>query len=166
LNAHEKHTKNERIVLVFGATGQQGGTVAAALGDRGWAVRALVRNPASAAAQALVGKGVEVVQGDLSDRVSIHRAMTGVYGVFSVQPSSGKGAAYNITDAEEIRYGKSIANIAVENGMQHLVYTSVNAAGPEKTGMGHFDSNPKSKPIFAVLILSAQSCVPPDSWNC
>lgn len=131
---------NERIVLVFGATGQQGGAVAQALRDQGWAVRALVRNPDSAAARALASKGVAVVQGDLSDMASMRSAMTGVHGVFSVQPSSGQGAVYNVTDADEIRYGKAIADLAVASGVQHLVYTSVNAAGPEKTGMGHFDS--------------------------
>jgi len=131
---------NDRIVLVFGATGQQGGAVATALREQGWAVRALVRTPDSERAKALAGKGIAVVQGDLSDRASMRNAMTGVYGVFSVQPSSGQGAAYNVTDADEIRYGKAIADIAVESGVQHLVYTSVNAAGTEKTGMGHFDS--------------------------
>lgn len=133
-------SSSERIVLVFGATGQQGGAVASALRQQGWAVRALVRNPDSVNAQALSSKGIAVVQGDLSDTQSMRSAMTGVYGVFSVQPSSGQGAAYNVTDADEIAYGKAIADLAVESGVQHLVYTSVNAAGPEKTGMGHFDS--------------------------
>ncbi len=49
-------------------------------------------------------------------------------------------AQHNVTDEDEIRYGKSIADIAVEAGVRHLVDKSINVAGPEKTGMGHFDS--------------------------
>ncbi|WP_144113267.1 NmrA/HSCARG family protein [Paraburkholderia sp. BCC1886] len=131
---------SRKTVLVFGATGQQGGAVAHSLLAKGWAVRALVRDPASGKAKALAAEGVALLQGDFSDSASIRKAMTGAHGVFSVQPSSGQGALYGISDEQEIRYGKTIADLAVETGVQHLVYSSVNAAGPEKTGMGHFDS--------------------------
>jgi uncharacterized protein YbjT (DUF2867 family) len=36
-----------KTVLVFGATGQQGGSVATALRSHGWQVKALVRDPKS-----------------------------------------------------------------------------------------------------------------------
>lgn len=127
-------------VLVFGATGQQGGAVAAALRANGRPVRALVRDANGAKAQALAAQGVEVVEGDFADVASLQAAMRDVDGVFSVQPSSGQGTAYNVSDADEIRYGKTVADLAKAAGVRHLVYTSVNAAGPEKTGMGHFDS--------------------------
>jgi uncharacterized protein YbjT (DUF2867 family) len=129
-----------RTILVFGATGQQGGAVASALRSNGWTVRALVRNLDSDNARSLSSKDVELVRGDLSDSASIRTAMIGAYGVFSVQPSSGQGALYGVSDEEEVRYGTTIADLAAEAGVQHFVYTSVNAAGPEKTGMGHFDS--------------------------
>lgn len=133
-------TGSNRTVLVFGATGQQGGSVANALRDAGWHVRALVRDPSSEKARALAGKGVEVVAGDLADKGSIESAMTGVYGVFSVQPSSGQGAAYNVSDEDEVRYGMTVADVAAASNVQHLVYSSANAAGPTPSGMGHFDS--------------------------
>ncbi len=57
-----------------------------------------------------------------------------------MQPSSGQGDAYGVTDEEEVRYGKAIADLAVTHGVQHLVYTSVAAAGKGRTGLGHFDS--------------------------
>ena len=136
----DNSSAHDRTVLVFGATGQQGGAVARALRDLGWSVRALVRTPDSDNAKALAARGMQLAAGDFSDIASIERAMTGAYGVFSVQPSSGQGAVYGVSDADEIRYGKSIADIAADTGVQHLVYTSVNAAGPKKTGMGHFDS--------------------------
>jgi uncharacterized protein YbjT (DUF2867 family) len=126
--------------LVFGATGQQGGAVAAALRAKGWTVRALVRNSDGDKAQALATTGVIPMRGDFSDDRSIRDAMAGVHSVFSVQPSSGQGAAYGVSDAQEIRYGKRVADLAVETGVQHLVYSSIDVAGAENTGMGHFDS--------------------------
>ena len=129
-----------RIILVFGATGQQGGSVARAVQSAGWPVRALVRDPQSARARALAGQDIQIVRGDLADLPSVQAAMAGAYGVFSVQPSSGQGAAYNVTDDDEIRYGKAVADLAVQSGVQHFVYSSANAAGPTKSGVGHFDS--------------------------
>ncbi|MBD2100403.1 NmrA/HSCARG family protein [Leptolyngbya sp. FACHB-261] len=130
----------DKTILVFGATGQQGGSVAGALRANGWRVKALVRDTKTDKAQTLASQGIETVRGDLADVRSIQSAMAGAYGVFSVQPSSGQGAAYGVTDDDEIQYGKAVADIAVANSVHHLVYSSVNAAGPTKTGMGHFDT--------------------------
>jgi uncharacterized protein YbjT (DUF2867 family) len=130
----------ERIVLVLGATGQQGGAVASALRANGWPVRALLRDPSSGKAERLSFEGVDVVQGNLDDPASINAAMAGVHGVFSVQPSSGQGAVYGVTDEQEVRWGKGVADAALAAGVRHLVYTSVNAVGQGPTGMGHFDS--------------------------
>jgi uncharacterized protein YbjT (DUF2867 family) len=133
-------TDGKSPILVFGATGQQGGSVADALLKAGSPVRALVRDPTSEKAAALGARGVELVQGDMSDAVTIRRAMTGAVGVFSVQPSSPGGV---ISDADEVRYGTSIADLAVKASVQHLVYSSICSIGGaynEPTGMGHFDS--------------------------
>lgn len=128
-----------KTILVFGATGQQGGSVATALRSNGWQVKALVRDPSTDKAKALAAQGIELVRGDLADIPSIQAAMAGVYGVFSVQPSSGQGAS-GVTDEDEVRYGTAIADIAVASGIEHLVYSTANAAGATKTGMGHFDA--------------------------
>ena len=57
----------DRIVLVTGTTGQQGGAVAAALMRGGFKVRALVRDPKKPAAEALARAGAELAVGDLGD---------------------------------------------------------------------------------------------------
>jgi uncharacterized protein YbjT (DUF2867 family) len=145
----------DKTVLVFGATGQQGGSVASALQSDGWRVKALVRDLNTDKSKALAVQGIELVRGDLADMQSIQAAMAGVYGVFSVQPSSGQGTAYGVTDEDEIRYGKAVADIAVANGVHHLVYSSANAAGSTKTGMGHFDTKSEiEKYIRGLNILS------------
>jgi uncharacterized protein YbjT (DUF2867 family) len=141
----------DRIILVLGATGQQGGSVTAALRAEGWAVRALVRNPATDKAGALDASGIELVSGDLADPASLRAAMRGAYGVFSVQPSSGQGAAYGVSDEDEIRWGKDVATAAGESGVQHLVYSATNAAGPERSGMGHFDSKSEIESYIRTL---------------
>jgi uncharacterized protein YbjT (DUF2867 family) len=81
--------------------------------------------------------------------------MIAIYGVFSVQPSSGQGAASGVTDEAEIRYGKTIAETAIANGVHHLVYSSANAAGATKTEIGHFDTKSEiEKYIRSLNILS------------
>jgi uncharacterized protein YbjT (DUF2867 family) len=133
-------TTNEKIVLVFGATGQQGGSVATALRAAGWAVRAFVRDAEGEKAKTLAAAGCQLAKGNLGDQYAIEAAMAGVYGVFSVQPSSGQGDAYGVSDAQEIAYATMIADAAQVAGVGHFVYSSINAAGDRATGMGHFDS--------------------------
>lgn len=54
MTSHSKDAPggNAQIILVTGATGNQGGAAAARLLTAGWRVRALTRDPASRAAQA------------------------------------------------------------------------------------------------------------------
>lgn len=145
---------SKRLILVFGATGQQGGSVAAALLKAGWAVRALVRDPASSKAVALREAGVHIVQGDFSDAPSMRVAIQGVHGVFSVQPSSPGGT---VSDDDEIRFGITIADLARECGVAHLVYSSV-ASVEAGVGLGHFESKAaieahiRTLPIDATII--------------
>lgn len=126
--------------LVFGATGQQGGAVARALKSKGRKVRAFVRDPESIKSKALAAEGISLAVGDLFDPASIDRAMVGIAGVFSVQTSSPAG---EVTDAQEVLQGKAIADSALRQGVERLVYSSSGAAGKGPTGMGHFDSKPE-----------------------
>lgn len=143
---------SDKKVLVFGATGQQGGSVVSSLLKAGWQVRALVRDPMAQKALALRASGVEVVQGDFADNESIRSAMKGIYGVFSVQPSSPGGG---ISDEEEVRFGIAIADLALETGVRHLVYSSGGAVGGKLTGMGHFDSKAHIEAHIAALLITS-----------
>lgn len=110
------------IVLITGATGQQGGAVARHLAGQGWELRALVRNAKSPAAVALAQSGIELVSGDFSESDTLHAALINVYGVFSMQPAIPDKAD------EEIRHGKRIAKAAQQAGVKHFVYSSVYGA--------------------------------------
>ena len=148
-------------ILVFGATGQQGGSVANALLKAGWQVRALVRDPASPKAARLAEAGAELVAGSFDDAGSIRSAMAGTYGVFSVQPSSGQGALYNVTDEDEVRYGTAVADAAIAAGVKHLVYASASGVGDQPIGLSHFDTKAqieahvRSLPITTTIVRPA-----------
>jgi len=119
-------------ILVTGATGTQGGAVARQLVKKGHRVRALTRNAASAAAQALAALGVELAQGDLEDRASVDRALAGMEAMFSVATPYERGPE------AETRQSILAADAAAAAGA-YLVYSSV-ANADRKTGVPHFDS--------------------------
>ncbi|MGH7318219.1 MAG: NmrA/HSCARG family protein [Candidatus Rokuibacteriota bacterium] len=124
---------DKNLILVTGATGQQGGAVARELLARGHKVRAMTRKPDGPAAQALARLGADVVKGDLDDAESLKRAIQGAWGVFAVQNTWEAGV-----EKEEVQ-GKRMAEIAKQGGVQHFVYTSVGSAH-RKTGIPHFDN--------------------------
>ncbi len=121
------------LILVTGATGQQGGTTARFLLERGRRVRAMTRKPESPAAQALQALGAEVVRGDLDDAASLRAAVRGAWGVYGVQNTWEAGVQ------KEEEQGKRLAEVAREAGVQHFVYASV-ASAHRTTGIPHFDN--------------------------
>lgn len=125
--------QNTDLVVITGATGQQGGAVARALLEAGHRVRAVTRKPDSVAARALAELGATVVQGDLDDATSLKRAIAGAWGVFAVQNTWEAGV-----EREETQ-GKRLAETAKAVGVQHFVYTSVGSAH-RQTGIPHFDN--------------------------
>jgi uncharacterized protein YbjT (DUF2867 family) len=126
---------SQRLVLVAGGTGNQGGaTVTHLLAAKEVRVRVLTRNVESPKAKSLVARGAELVKGDFDDVASLRAALAGVSAAFSVQQWTEKGG----TAAEEL-HGKRFADAVKASGSPHLVYSS--AEGVErKSGLGHYDS--------------------------
>lgn len=111
------HTKP--VVLVTGATGAQGGSVARHLLRRGrYAVRALTRQPRSAEARALERSGAEVVRGDLYDLESLREALDGCYGAFGVT------SFWEHLDGE-YRQGINLADAVADAGVGHFVFSTL-----------------------------------------
>ena len=97
---------NEKVVLVTGGTGSQGGaTVTHLLAAKKVRVRVLTRNLESPKAKSLAARGVELVKGDFDDVASLRTALAGVSAAFSVQQWTEKGG----TAAEEL-HGKRFAD--------------------------------------------------------
>ncbi|KAH6839587.1 hypothetical protein B0I37DRAFT_386780 [Chaetomium sp. MPI-CAGE-AT-0009] len=84
-NTNGNTTATKKLVVVLGATGNQGGSVARRfLQDPQYVVRGLTRDPSSAAAKELAALGAEVVRADLDDVDSLKAAFTGANIIFSV----------------------------------------------------------------------------------
>jgi uncharacterized protein YbjT (DUF2867 family) len=124
---------SERVVLVTGATGKQGGALINELNGKEFRLRAMTRKPDGEAAQKLRARGVDVVQGDLDDEASLKRALQGAWGVFGVQNTWEAGVA------GEEEQGHRLARLAKDAGVQHYVYASVGSAH-RHTGIPHFDN--------------------------
>ena len=127
---------NQRKILVTGATGQQGGSLARLLLQKRHKVYALTRNTQSSAAQDLRNRGANIVKGDLDDSDSLQRAVKDVESIFLM------GTPFEDGTEGEIRRGKLMADIAKENSIEHLVYSSV-ANADKNTGIPHFESKYK-----------------------
>lgn len=106
------------LALVTGATGQQGGAVAARLLADGRPVRALTRDPASAKAQRLAEAGAEVIAGDLEDQAAVAEATRGAHAVFLVHPGP------LAPGQDELQAGKNVVDAALHAGVTHVVYSS------------------------------------------
>src|SRR5580700_10143828 len=109
-------------ILVFGATGQQGGSVVdyvmndAELSEQ-YSIRAVTRDPSSLSAQNLQKKGIDVVKADANDNESLKQAMQNVRIVFSMTLTVYDRS----TKQREIKQGKAIADMAVAAGVQYII---------------------------------------------
>ncbi|KAM0432305.1 hypothetical protein ACHAPT_004845 [Fusarium lateritium] len=75
----------QKLIVVLGATGNQGGSVATTfLQDPDWTVRAVTRNASSAKAQALASRGAEVVEADIDKPSTLAAAFEGANAIFAV----------------------------------------------------------------------------------
>lgn len=136
-----------KILAVFGATGQQGGSVINyVLNDtelsRNYKIRAITRDVNSEKAKQLKEK-VEVVQGDVLNLASLKTALTSVHTVFAMTtPSFGP-------DGFEVEYnsGKTIADVAVEKGVEYIIFSTLPSvsriSGGKYTKVTPFDAKAK-----------------------
>lgn len=115
-----------KLLLIFGITGQQGGSVANyVLNDpelsQQYKVRGITRQSNQQAAKKWRDRGVEIVYGDVDDEKSLMPALKGAHAVFSVTITIYDKQ----TKAREIRHGKAIADAAVASGAQYLIFSSL-----------------------------------------
>ncbi|KAF4951889.1 hypothetical protein FSARC_12782 [Fusarium sarcochroum] len=133
-----------KLLTVFGATGNQGGSVIrAVLADsilsKEFSIRAITRDIAKPAAQALVTKGVNIQVADLSSKDSVAKAIEGSHTVFLVTtPDFMSGGP-----SQEFNHGKNVADAAEGAGIQHLIFSSLLHVTDETSGrlkhVLHFD---------------------------
>ncbi|KAH7409753.1 hypothetical protein BKA64DRAFT_571296 [Cadophora sp. MPI-SDFR-AT-0126] len=110
---------SQKLIVILGATGNQGGSVANAfLGDANWKVRALTRNKSSPKAQALAGRGAQIVEADLDKPETFSAAFEGASAIFAV--SDFWGIYGNPANADKPKPGQSLNAWAGEYETQQL----------------------------------------------
>jgi uncharacterized protein YbjT (DUF2867 family) len=136
---------SKKLLVVFGATGNQGGSVAnTVLEDpelsSKYTIRAITRKPTSPKAQALQSKGAEVVKADLDDPSTLPSALKGAHTVFLVTETIYDGRS--VKEAE-FRQAKGACDEAVKQGAEYIIFSSMShpskISGGKLTTVVHFD---------------------------
>ncbi len=114
---------DKKIIVVFGATGSQGGGLAhAILNDKNseFSVRAVTRDPSSDKAKKLDQSGAEVVAADIDDFQSIKKALKGAYGAYFVTFFWD-----HFSPETELKQARDLAKAAKQEGVEHVVWSTL-----------------------------------------
>jgi len=124
------------LILVFGATGHQGGSVVDYLLKSGkYSLRAITRHTDSESSKSLASRGVEMIQGDFTSKIP-SSAYENVYGLFLVTnywDSSQMGNEYDLAIP--------IIEEAKSHGVEHFIFSTLPNAYDESDGnckVSHF----------------------------
>lgn len=149
---------NQKIIVVVGATGTQGGSVARTfLNLPNWKVRAITRDPSSPAGQALATRGAEVVQADLTDISSLSTAFQDANAIFlntefwsvfglhmaKLMANGGKLEEEQVDPSEaayqsEVSRGKNAVQAAAKvPTLERLIYSALSSATKITGGKYH-----------------------------
>ncbi|RDA91046.1 hypothetical protein CP533_6112 [Ophiocordyceps camponoti-saundersi (nom. inval.)] len=133
-----------KILTVFGATGNQGGSVIdAVLADatlrNEFRIRGVTRDSNKPAAKALSARGVDVVQADMSSTAAAAPAVQGAHTVFLVT-----NFWESMSAETEKAQGRAVTDACKAAGVKHLVFSSLlditKLSDGRLTGITHFDS--------------------------
>jgi uncharacterized protein YbjT (DUF2867 family) len=113
----------KKIIVVFGATGAQGGGLARAIlrdpqGE--FAARAVTRHPDSEKARELVRMGAEVVAADIDDPESMKKAFAGAYGAYCVTFFWA-----HFSPEKEMAEAGAMAAGAKAAGLKHVIWSTL-----------------------------------------
>jgi dihydroflavonol-4-reductase len=136
-------------VVVTGATGLAGANICKLLIERGDSVRALARPTADTAP--LVGLGVEIVPGDITDRHAVRQALRGADAAIHCAALLG-GASQNLDDFEAVNIGgtKNVLDAAEAADLRRVVAVSTGTFFDTAGGLDREDApvmtNPSKDP--------------------
>ena len=150
----------KKIIVVVGATGNQGGGLARAIlsdTSSSFAVRALTRDVESEKALELAKLGAEVVQADLDIGASLKTAFDGAFGAFCVT-----FFWEHFVPEKELVHAAAMAQAAKQTGLKHVVWSTLEDTRKfvpltdnrmptlmEKYKVPHFDAKAEANRAFA-----------------
>ncbi|KAL3467268.1 hypothetical protein BJX64DRAFT_166419 [Aspergillus heterothallicus] len=128
-----------KIITVVGATGTQGSSVISVLlNSKVYTIRAITRNPSSAAAQTLTAKGIEVVQADLNDIASLRAAFTGTHAIFAVtnffEPLLTHGSTAHAAEVEATQGINMAIAAAATPTLEHYIWSTLPDSATNSAG--------------------------------
>lgn len=149
----------KKTIVVFGATGSQGGgLVRSILNDPNseFAVKAITRDVNSEKAQALKAQGAEVATCDIDSEDSIASVLEGAYGAFFVT-----FFWEHFSPEKEMQHARNMANAAKRAGLKHVIWSTLEDTRKyipldddrmptlgEKYKVPHFDAKGESDKFF------------------
>lgn len=154
---------NSSLQPIGNTNGSQGGSVASKfLQEPNWRVRGVTRNASSAAAKALIAKGVEIVTADLDNQSSWDGVLNGAHAIFAITDfwakfteayprlsKESKRATGEYASAEEIRRARTVVDAASkilkdEGLLEIFIYSSLPSykelSGGKYTYVYHYDA--------------------------
>ncbi|MCD6010975.1 MAG: nucleoside-diphosphate sugar epimerase [Flavipsychrobacter sp.] len=150
----------KKTIVVFGATGAQGGGLVRAIlnePNSEFAVRAVTRDVNSDKAKVLASQGAEVVAANIDDKESIKKALNGAYGAYFVTFFWD-----HFSPEKEMEHAKNMALAAKEAGIQHAIWSTLEDTRTlvplhddrmptlrEKYKVPHFDGKGEGDQYFA-----------------
>lgn len=161
MNSNANTPASKPLITIVGISGKQGRSVAHTLLQSGlYRVRGITRYLDSPESLILAEHGVELVQLplDIGYQKDFTHAFRGSYGIFLMTP----GIAPPLT--HEFELGKQLADAAVESGVQHLIFSSLeNVAAitggkkfaPHFTDKAHIEQYIRSLPVISSFVQMA-----------
>ena len=123
-------TQKKKKVLVYGASGIQGGAIAEKLVEMGHDVRTVIRNLNHKSR--LEQKGIYVYQGDLNNRESLLEANKGVEQIVLLIPVN-----YDVKQNEIII--NNVLETAKKSGVHHVIFNTSGYVPDSYTGVAAYD---------------------------
>ncbi|KAF2689360.1 NAD(P)-binding protein [Lentithecium fluviatile CBS 122367] len=144
-----------KIFTVFGATGQQGGALIKYLLNHPrflkiYRVRGVTRDVGKSSARALVDLGVEMVEADMNDPISLEKATRDSHTVFAMTNYWDTASR-----AAETAQGKALADAAVAASATLLIWSSL-----PRIGLPNFDSKADVEDYIRTLPITSAFFMP------
>lgn len=152
-----------QVLIVFGATGVQGGSVIDhVLADpelsRQYVIRAVTRDPDSEKAKQLKAKNIDVLRADVSNRSSLEKVLTGAHTVFLMTNPAFSPDARKV----EFQTAKDVADVSMEKGVQYIIFSTLPSvsqiSGGKYTKVTMFDAKAEAEDYIRSLPIKSAFC--------